>query len=129
MNQSTYIVGFLIVDFKIFTYFPFRAAWFLNYNRCFSVVNLIFFPPRMDPSTEFRWCLQILRFGFKLIQKDVSDNRRFRFYLIAMSFVIAEICFISTICDEYFDFDTRCVCFGGLIINLQVSSDNFTLKM
>lgn len=76
----------------------------------------------MDPSKEFEWCLHTLRLGFKFIDQDVSDKRGFRFYFIAMSFVFAAICFISTIFDEYSDFNTRCVCLGGFIVNLQVTS-------
>lgn len=73
----------------------------------------------MNPSEEFEWCLHILRFGFRFLQQDISQERGSRFYFIAMSFVFAEICLISTAFDKHFDFNTRCVCLGGLIINLQ----------
>lgn len=75
----------------------------------------------MDPLKEFEWCFRILRTGFKFAQRDVFDERKFRFYFITLTFVFGEVCYISTAFDEYYSFNTRCYCLGAFVIVLQVS--------
>lgn len=75
----------------------------------------------MDPLVEFRWSFHFLRIGFKLIQKDIFDQRGFLSCYITTSLVFAGICYIFTMSSEYFDFEIKCFSLAGFVIGSQVS--------
>lgn len=103
-------------------------SWNLNYIKSLLAAKIVrsaifrlkkpnFIPEPMEPLEEFEWTLRSVRKVFKLISIDIfqPDYRRgATYYILLLSSLFLNICYISSIFDQQRDFSAR-LSAGGLV--------------